>query len=476
MTEKELRERDIKDAVKSRYAKAIQGSSSCCGRSATQEGTQVDSCCAPTTVEQKGGMVKIAGYDQGELSRLPADAVQNSFGCGTPLAFAGVQPGQTVLDIGSGAGIDCFIAAEKVGPTGKVIGLDMTPEMIERARQNAKAAGVTNVEFRFGDAERMPVEDSAVDWVISNCVINLSPDKPAVFGEIGRILRPGGRISISDIVAQDLPEAVRQSREAWTGCLAGAISEETYVRGLEEAGLRDVRVTSRIVYDASQLKGLFGSSCCGAGAGQDAAALSDAAAGNIWSARFEGVKPQPASVVAEVTIEPATQDDVPAVEAFPTEAGLPTDVAPHLPDFLVARHQGKVMGCTGMETHGADALFRSLAVSPAYRGAGVGRRLYEALVERARAKQVERAYLLTTTIAPLAESWGFQRIDRKDVPAAIRETTQFQGACCASAVAMWQDLRGCSPPTCAGTRKRFVDPVGTDERWAARSAQRGQHG
>ena len=115
----------------------------------------------------------------------------------------------------------------------------------------------------------MPVEDASVDWVISNCVINLSPDKPAVFGEIGRILRPGGRISISDIVAQDLPEAVRQSRDAWTGCLAGAISEEAYVQGLEKAGLRDVRVTSRIVYDASQLKGLFGSSCCGVGAGQE---------------------------------------------------------------------------------------------------------------------------------------------------------------------------------------------------------------
>ncbi|HXZ43229.1 MAG TPA: methyltransferase domain-containing protein, partial [archaeon] len=185
-------EQEIKDAVKSRYAKAIQRSSSCCGPSATQEGTQSSSCCGPTALEQKGNLVKIAGYDKDDLSRLPADAVQNSFGCGTPLAFAGVQPGQVVLDIGSGAGIDCFIAAEKVGPTGKVIGLDMTPEMIERARQNARDAGMTNVEFRFGEAEKMPVEDSSVDWVISNCVINLSPDKPAVFGEIGRILRPGG--------------------------------------------------------------------------------------------------------------------------------------------------------------------------------------------------------------------------------------------------------------------------------------------
>src|SRR5512136_1728441 len=233
MSAKEFSHTEIKEAVKSRYAKAIQGSSSCCGPSANPGGGTSSSCCGPTTIEQKGGMVKIAGYDKGELSRLPADAVQNSFGCGNPLAFAGVRPGQTVLDIGSGAGIDCFIAAEKVGPAGKVIGLDMTPEMIERARKNAKEAGGTNVEFRFGEAEKMPVQDTSVDWVISNCVINLSPDKPAVFREIGRILRPGGRISISDIVAQDLPVAVRQSRDAWTGCLAGAISEAAYVQGLE---------------------------------------------------------------------------------------------------------------------------------------------------------------------------------------------------------------------------------------------------
>jgi arsenite methyltransferase len=440
MSAKEFSKTEIKDAVKSRYAKAIQGSSSCCGPSASPAGVSSSSCCGPAIVEQKGGMVKIAGYDKDDLSRLPTDAVQNSFGCGTPLAFAGVQSGQVVLDIGSGAGIDCFIAAEKVGPTGKVIGLDMTPEMIERARQNAKEAGVTNVEFRFGEAEKMPVEDASVDWVISNCVINLSPDKPAVFGEIGRILRSGGRISISDIVAQDLPEAIRESRDAWTGCLAGAISEEAYVRGLEKAGVRDVRVTSRIVYDASQLKGLFGSSCCGVGAGQDVAALAEAAAGKVWSARFEGVKPHSASVATEVTIEPATKADLPAIEALLTEAGLPTDVAPHLADFLVARHKGKVVGCAGMEVLGADALFRSLAVGPDDRGAGVGRRLSDALAEKASGQGVQRAYLLTTTIVSLAESWGFQRIARDQVPVAIRDTAQFRGVCCASAVSMWKEL------------------------------------
>jgi N-acetylglutamate synthase-like GNAT family acetyltransferase/precorrin-6B methylase 2 len=347
-----------------------------------------------------------------------------------------------VLDIGSGAGIDCLIAAEKVSPTGRVIGLDMTPEMIERGRENAREAGATNVEFRFGEAEKMPVEDASVDWVISNCVINLSPDKPAVFREIARVLKPGGRISISDIVAEDLPAAIRQSRDAWTGCLAGAISEGEYVAGLKSAGLREVCVSSRIVYDAAQLTGLFGSSCCGVSsdAGHDASTLAAAAAGKIWSARFEGVKTYPASVTAKVAIAPAREEDLPAIEGLLAEAGLPTDAGPHLGNFFVARHDGRIMGCVGMEVRGSDALFRSLAVDPAYRGSGLGRRLYDALAETARGRGVERAYLLTTSIASLAESWGFRRIDRDTVPAAIQDTTQFRGGCCSSAVAMWREL------------------------------------
>jgi arsenite methyltransferase len=453
MTEGKFDEREIKKAVRKRYAEAVgHAPGSCCVPSPSLP--IAGGCCGPAQAAgSTGRMAEMAGYRGEELAHLPADAVQNSFGCGNPLAFAGVRPGQTVLDIGSGAGIDCLLAAERVGPTGKVIGLDMTPEMIERARRNAAEAGAAQVEFRFGEAERMPVENDSIDWLISNCVINLSPDKPAVFREIARVLRPGGRISISDIVAEELPAALRESRDAWTGCLAGAIGEAEYVRGLEAAGLREVRVTSRIVYDASQLKGLFASSCCGIadGGGRETGQLAEAAAGQIWSARFEGLKPWPPATGRETVLDLAGDRDLAVIQALLAESGLPTDVEGHLGDFWVARHRGAVVGCVGMEVAGPAALFRSLAVAPAYRGAGLARQLFDLLAAQARARGVERAYLFTTTIVPLAERWGFRRIDRAELPPEIRATSQCTGGCCQNAAAMVRELRACYPPAASCT-------------------------
>jgi ubiquinone/menaquinone biosynthesis C-methylase UbiE len=164
-------------------------------------------------------------------------------GCGDPVTLAALTAGQTVLDLGSGGGIDCFLAAKKVGPTGKVIGVEMTPSMLDRARANKAKLGAENVEFRLGEIEHLPVEDNRVDVIISNCVINLSPDKPQVFREAFRVLKPGGKLAVSDIVTDgDLPDAIKQSMSAWAGCVAGAMDVDDYIGAIEAAGFVDVEV------------------------------------------------------------------------------------------------------------------------------------------------------------------------------------------------------------------------------------------
>ncbi len=257
-------------------------------------------CCSEPV--QKGVVSKLAGYTREELSALPAEAVSNSFGCGNPLALSEVREGDVVLDLGSGAGIDILLAGKKVGANGRAIGIDMTDEMIAKAHENIAASGLANVEVRKGEIEDMPVDSASVDWVISNCVINLSPQKEKVFAEIARVLRPGGRMLISDIVVQDLPEWVRADKRLYSSCISGAISEEAYLAGLRRAGLEDVEVRQRIVYDACQLSEFMQSelpeavsltSCCGQSAGSDL--LENAArdlAGKIWSAKVYAKKPQ----------------------------------------------------------------------------------------------------------------------------------------------------------------------------------------
>jgi SAM-dependent methyltransferase len=184
-------------------------------------------------------------YSTGELSDLPDTVTGASMGCGNPTAIAGLQTGEVVLDLGSGGGIDCFLAAKKVGPEGRIIGLDMTPDMIRLARRNAKKVGVKNVEFRYGEMEDIPLPDGSVDVIISNCVINLSPDKDAVFREAYRVLRPGGRMSVSDIVVDgDLPPSIRRRLDAWAGCIAGALDESVYLGKIRAAGFEEVQVLS----------------------------------------------------------------------------------------------------------------------------------------------------------------------------------------------------------------------------------------
>jgi len=280
---------DIRKTVSKAYAELV--------RRPSPEGS---SCCEPV---QKGIAVKSSGYTKEELRALPADAFENSFGCGNPLAFSEVKEGDVVVDLGSGAGIDVLIAARKVGPTGRAIGIDMTDEMIERAQANIAEAGVTNAEVRKGLIEAMPVDDASIDWVISNCVINLSPEKSKVFAEIARVLKPGGKMLVSDIVCEDLPKEVLSDDGLYCGCVAGAISEAEYLQGLRDAGLVNVAVRDRIVYEASQLE-VFASSelsecragrCCEGSSetsGPDLSGLVQSLAGKIWSANIYAEKPR----------------------------------------------------------------------------------------------------------------------------------------------------------------------------------------
>jgi SAM-dependent methyltransferase len=241
------------------------------------------SCCSSSPA------AKLAGYEDAQRH---GDAASASFGCGDPLAFAGVQRGDSVLDLGSGAGLDLLIAAEKTGPSGEVIGVDMTDDMVEAARKNASRAGYGNIDVRRGLIEDLPVDSGSVDWVISNCAINLAPDKPKVFSEISRVMKPGARFSISDIVVEDLPEWIRESAAAWSVCVAGAISEQAYMEGLRSAGLEEVQVTERLVYEACQLRAILCEDIPGLDLDADIIdSLLEEHAGSVWSAKFSGRKP-----------------------------------------------------------------------------------------------------------------------------------------------------------------------------------------
>ena len=214
-----------------------QNSVSCCG----------EGCGCSSTSELSEGASDL--YTTEEISSLPGSVTGISLGCGNPTAIASLAPGQTVLDLGSGGGIDCFLAAEKVGPQGRVIGLDMTIKMLDLARANAKKLGVHNVEFRYGYIEDIPLPDASVDVIISNCVINLSADKGVVFRETYRVLKAGGVLNISDIVTYgSLPDVLTRELSAWAGCISGALDEEVYLEKMREAGFNKIEITERKYY------------------------------------------------------------------------------------------------------------------------------------------------------------------------------------------------------------------------------------
>ena len=238
-----MKEEEIKKYVRDRYARAANQGSSCC--------QPASSCCGGG--RETDTISKSIGYTDQDLKVVPEGA-NLGLGCGNPLALASLREGETVLDLGSGAGFDCFLAARQVGESGKVIGVDMTSEMLDKARGNAKKADFTNVEFRLGEIENLPVADNQVDIVISNCVINLSPAKERVFQEAFRTLKPGGRLMVSDIVLlKELPEEIRNSVAAYTACVAGAETKESYLGAIRKAGFQEIRILDETVFPTQVL-------------------------------------------------------------------------------------------------------------------------------------------------------------------------------------------------------------------------------
>lgn len=238
-----MRKEKIKKIIRERYGKIAYQESSCC--------TQV-SCCG-VSEDFTRDIGKKIGYSEEELQSVPEGA-NLGLGCGNPVALASLREGEIVLDLGSGAGFDCFLAARAVGPEGKVIGVDMTREMVEKAKDNARRSNVKNVEFRAGDIENLPVSDSSVDAIISNCVINLVPDKSRVFQEAFRVLKPGGRLMISDIVLlSELPDPLKNSIEAYVGCLSGAILKDQYLGAIRGAGFERVEIVDEVAFPIAWL-------------------------------------------------------------------------------------------------------------------------------------------------------------------------------------------------------------------------------
>jgi SAM-dependent methyltransferase len=268
---------ETKEIVKQKYGEAAlrvsTGGSSCCGATA-----KLDACCVDPITSNL--------YDAGQAAQIPQEALLASLGCGNPTALAQLNPGETVLDLGSGGGIDVLLSARRVGPTGKAYGLDMTDEMLALARENQRKSGIANVEFLKGEIENIPLPDNSIDVIVSNCVINLSADKDRVLREAWRVLKPGGRLAVSDVVVRgEVPEEVRRSMELWVGCIAGALQESEYAAKLAAAGFAEILMEPTRVYHIEDARQFL------SGEGLDVDAIAPQVEDKFMSAFIRAVKP-----------------------------------------------------------------------------------------------------------------------------------------------------------------------------------------
>ena len=413
---------DIRKFIEEKYGAAIRNNSCCCGGSSS-------GCCS-SSGEQNAVTEGIYGAET--LEKLPGSVRGQSFGCGSPTALAGIHPGEVVLDLGSGAGIDTFLASEMTGPSGHVWGLDMTDAMLETARKNAEEAGVRNVTYLKGTIEAIPLPDGSVDVILSNCVINLSPDKPEVFREAFRVLRPGGRLAVSDMVfLGPVDPAVRGSLEAWAGCVAGAAEADDLGKMIESAGFEEVSVLPERIFSftTEEIAGLF------PGLAPESA---NSVNGVLASAAIRARKPAaPWKAGADYAVRKAQGSDLARLEELLAECGLPgAGVADHLDTFLVAEREGRVIASAGLETVPGAALLRSLAVEPGARKRRVAGRLVEEALALAAWMGAREVYLLTGTAADWFSARGFEEVPRGAIPAALRESSALEGICPLSSTCM----------------------------------------
>jgi ubiquinone/menaquinone biosynthesis C-methylase UbiE/N-acetylglutamate synthase-like GNAT family acetyltransferase len=353
-----------------------------------------------------------------------------SLGCGLPTEHAHIHPGDTVVDLGSGAGNDCFIARSIVGEKGRVIGIDMTESMIAKAKSNVAKLGFKNVEFRLGDIDNMPLEADTADVVVSNCVMNLVPDKKKAFAETFRILRPGGHFSISDIVLQGaIPEGLRDEATLYAGCVAGAVGKDDYLRVIQEAGFINVEVQKERKYEIPEtiLKDF----------------LTDS---QLEEYRRSLIGILSITVYAEkplkITYRQATGQDTEAIRQILESNRLPADTAgTSLTDFYVAVDSGRVVGVAGFEYYGEDALLRSVAVPKGMQKHRIGSNLVDWMMAHASQRGVKQLVLLTETASGFFAKKGFVAVDRSAVTnEAMKQSSQFGGGCCSSATCMLLSL------------------------------------
>ena len=407
-----LTNEEIREKVRQRYASAITAKTGCGGGSG---------CCGSGAGKATSAITGNL-YTADDVTGLSPELVEASFGCGNPTALTPLYAGEVVLDLGSGAGLDVILSARRVGPGGKAYGLDMTDEMLATANANKAKLGVTNVEFLKGTIETIPLPDESVDVVISNCVINLSVDKDAVFREIHRVLKPGGRMAVSDIVTlKPLPEWLRQNLAVWTGCIAGALSVDEFKNKLRSAGFADPSVEMTRVYDPVDL-------------GFDPAETKDA----IGSAFIRAQKAkQVLQSEVDFRIRPATAADFPAIHALLTAASLPVaGVDAASGEYVVADLVGKVVGVLGIEKSGDAALLRSFAVQADFRKRGIGEALVRHMLGQLKSEGVSPLYILTNTAEAFAARFGFVKVSREELPAPLLNGSTLGTACPASSTCM----------------------------------------